>query len=754
MISPRLPRVVRYNSGGWIPISQTSKLCNPRRSQARASISRLIKTLYFDRLRWAALCGCFVGLSIAHAAHAQTNTSPRKTGSAVPVVLVSVDTLRADRLGCYGYRAHPTPNIDLFANHSTLFSAASALVPLTLPSHVSLLTSTYPFSNGIRDNGEQLQPNVLTLASVLKSRGYRTAAFAGGFVLDRRFGLNQGFDFYDSPFDVHRQEGSDPGDIKRLGSDVVTAASKWLSKNSDRPFFVFVHLYDLHTPYNLPPSFRGRQSGPPDYEVELGYVDDVLGHFWKFLRQSGLLDKCLIVFTSDHGEGLGEHGESSHGYFIYDSTIRVPLIFRWPAGTARFPARISTPVSLIDVAPTILQFLGVPQPAQFQGGSLFHHLNKQPSETQEQIYSASEYGSWHFGVSKLRSLRVGDYKYIDAPKPELYNLADDPGETQNLFQAKKPQADTLRQLLLALLSRYGSQTNAGLAQALPPDAIERLHSLGYMEPNIARSDDAMPLPDPKDRIAAFEDYGRGLMLSSFGRVEESSVVFERLLAQFPDLVDVSLCLGFNKQRQGQFAESVVLFKRVLKQNPLSAVAHFDLAVSYYAMRKFDEASKELDATLAIAPYYTRALELLGTMAVERGDYDGGRVRFTEILKFSPDDYAAHVKLGVVATMQAKWDEAELHLKAAIKTDPESAEAHNTLGSVYLYENKLDDAAGELVETIRIDPRFAGAHYNLGLARAKQGRKADAVREFEATLSVDPTFQAAQEALTRIQGGVQ
>jgi len=708
---------------------------------------------YFDRLAWPALCGCWVALSIVSLVQGQVNDS-RKTVHDVPIILVSVDTLRADRLSCYGYRGRPTPNIDSLARHATLFSDASALIPLTLPSHVSLLTSTYPFSNGVIDNGEQLDPGVITLASVLKSRGYRTAAFVGGFVLDRRFGLNQGFDLYDSPFDVHRQAGSDPGDIKRLGSDVVADASKWLNRNSDRPFFAFVHLYDLHTPYNLPPSFRAGQSTPPDYEVELGYVDEILGDFWKFLRQSGLLDKCLIVFTSDHGEGLGEHGESSHGYFIYGSTIRVPLIFHWPARAVTFQSRISAPVSLIDVAPTILEFLGVRPPNEFQGRSMFRYL-KRPSKTTsskvpEQIYSTSEYGRLHFGVSELRSLRVGDYKYIDAPKPELYNLEEDLGETKNLYLTKKPEADTLRQLLLELLGHYRSQANSRPKPVLAPDVIERLHSLGYVEANNVRSSDATPMPDPKDRIAAFEDYGRGLMLASFGRIEESNAILEPLLAQFPDLVDVSLCLGFNKQRQGQFAESVALFKRALIQDPLSAVAHFDLAVSYYAMGKSDEASKELEETLAVAPYYTRALELLGTIALQRGDYAVGRTRFTEILKFSPDDYAANLKLGVVATMQAKWDEAELHLKAAIKTDPESAEAHNTLGSVYLYENKVDNAADELVEAIRINPKFAGAHYNLGLVRAKQGRRADAIREFEETLSVDPAFRAAQEALTRLK----
>src|SRR5207247_2395121 len=255
-----------------------------------------------------------VGISAVSTAETQAPSS---------VILISVDALRADRLSCYGYRKQRTPGIDTISQGGTLFWQPSAQVPLTLPSHVSLLTSTYPFVNGIEDNGQQLGPNVVTLATILKSRGYATAAFVGGFVLDRRFGLNQGFDFYDSPFDLHRRRGIDPGDVKRLGEEVVRAANHWLEENSGQPFFLFLHLYDLHTPYDLPAALRKRFPGP-GYEAELAYVDEVLGGFWSALAQQRLLEKALVVFTSDHGESLGDHGESTHGYFIYQSTLRVP----------------------------------------------------------------------------------------------------------------------------------------------------------------------------------------------------------------------------------------------------------------------------------------------------------------------------------------------------------------------------------------------------------------------------------------------
>ena len=237
-----------------------------------------------------------------------------------PIILISVDTLRADRLSCYGSLHISTPNIDAMRKGGTLFFGINSQVPLTLPSHTSIFTSNYPFATGIEDNGQELRPNTVTLATVLKAHGYHTAAFVGGFVLDRRFGLNQGFDDYDSPFDLHRQAGRDPGDIKRFGEDVVRAATVWLRNNSDQSFFVFLHLYDLHTPYNFPATFRPR-NGETGYDAEVRYVDDVLGSFWEFLSQKHLLEKTIVILISDHGEGLGEHGESTHGYFVYQSTL-------------------------------------------------------------------------------------------------------------------------------------------------------------------------------------------------------------------------------------------------------------------------------------------------------------------------------------------------------------------------------------------------------------------------------------------------
>ena len=386
-----------------------------------------------------------------------------------PVILISVDTVRADHLGCYQAGRKITPHIDSIAGNGTLFSQVSSLVPLTLPSHVALFTSTYPFANGVEDNGVPFVAGT-TLATVLKNAGYHTAAFVGSFVLDRRFGLSRDFDVYDSPFDLHNKTVADVGDLKRPGAQVVATAIRWLDQNANSPFFLFLHLYDLHTPYDLPPDPRLRR-GETAYEAELAYVDRVLGDLLAFLERCGLLKKSLIVFTSDHGEGLNEHGESTHGYFVYESTLHVPLIFHWPAGSKRVSQDcIAEPASLLDVAPTILDALGLSRSSEMRGHSLITR------KSVEEIYSESLYARNHFGCAALRTLRLGRYKYIDAPSPELYDLSSDSRESQNLYTAQRSIAIDLRKRMMALLAGV----SAAKVRPPTPETVNALRSLGYL----------------------------------------------------------------------------------------------------------------------------------------------------------------------------------------------------------------------------------------------------------------------------------
>ncbi|MGB7760956.1 MAG: sulfatase, partial [Bryobacteraceae bacterium] len=294
-----------------------------------------------------------------------------------PVMLISIDTLRADHLSAYGYTKTRTPNIDFFGDKGAIYLRIESQIPLTQPSHASLMTSTYPFENRVEENSESVPSGAVTLASVLHAHGYRTAAFIGSIMLDRRYGLDKGFDLYDSPFETAAGEMPNPysARVRRDAALVTRAARQWIGENRGEPVFAFLHLYDLHTPYTLP-QVAGLTFSVAGYDAELEHVDQVLGRLREALQRDGFWDKALVILLADHGESLGDHGETSHGYFIYESTMHVPLMIHWPAGASKCPERVTEAGGLIDVAPTILDFLHIAAPPSFEGVSLLSGVSE------------------------------------------------------------------------------------------------------------------------------------------------------------------------------------------------------------------------------------------------------------------------------------------------------------------------------------------------------------------------------------------
>jgi arylsulfatase A-like enzyme/Flp pilus assembly protein TadD len=600
-----------------------------------------------------------------------------------PVILISVDTLRADHLSCYQPTSHPTPHIDSLSDTGTIFTQINSPYPLTLPAHVAMFTSAFPASTGVQDNGIPLQSNATTLTTVLKKAGYSTGAFVASFVLDRRFGLGQSFDIYEGPIDLHKKVAPGLVERKRPGAQVAEAAMRWIERNADAPFFLFLHLYDLHLPYDLPqnPALRHGETG---YAAELSYEDRVIGDFLAFLARRQLFDKALIVFTSDHGEGLGDHGETTHGYFIYQSTVRVPLIIHWPAGIKRAPQqRVAEPASLLDIAPTILDAIALSAPQSMRGHSLLS-TSTAPSE----VYSESLYSRNHFGCAPLRSLRAGSYKYIDAPKPELYDLSTDPKELHNLYDQQRSRAAAMAQRIAGLRT-----TSVAKTPSPTPDTVKNLRSLGYLA-GPASSSRSDPRVDPKDRAADFERYLSALNLMSAGKLAESDTLLRSLRDRLPDITDIRISLGLTQQRLGRFAEAVQEFKAAIAQAPNAAQTHFELGFCYYHLRNPDDAVPELKTALQLEPWYTRAEEALAEISIQKKNFSLARSYLNHLLSIDPNSYTAHYNLGIMAAMDGNWNEAEKHMRAALDVDPASAEAHDTLGKIYLQRGRTADAEKE------------------------------------------------------------
>jgi choline-sulfatase len=643
--------------------------------------------------------------SSALASHGSSRAQP-------PVILISIDTLRADHLGCYGNPHKPTPNLDALAQSGALFASIDSQVPLTLPSHTSLLSSTYPFVNGVEENGDIVPKSLLTLPMILKSHGYRTAAFIGGYFLAKRFGLDQGFDDYDSPFDFPNSVPKSADQLKRPARAVAQDAARWIQGNSTVPFFAFVHLFDLHRPYDLEPSGMA-SAGAAGYDAELAQVDHVLGAFFRKLQERGIFERALIVVTSDHGESLGQHGESTHGYFIYQSTLWVPLIIHWPAGVSRFPARVEQPAGLIDIAPTILQFLRIPAPPQFQGHSLYRFFSGSGPAKGEPVLSESLYAHDHLDCAALRGLHLGRFQYIDAPRPELYDLAIDPDESHNL-ELEKPG-------LAAALAAQFNTLMAKFRPARPPHvkvsqgAEEQFNSLGYMGAGVASPSPAESGPDPKDRLPEYHLYLSALRL----------------------------------QQTGDLLDAVALYGRILKAAPDIPLVRFDLASCYYREGKFAEAIRDLKLLAAQNPRDLAVENLLGLSWAKMRNAGEARAAFQAVLTQSPSDYVANYNLGMLDEVERRWASAAGHFKQALLTRPDAPEVYNALGVLFMDRGDTAKAQQEFQTAIRLNPADARADYNLGILWASEKRYREAAQALHRALAANPNFLEARRALAAL-----
>jgi len=655
-------------------------------------------------------------LFAAFPASAQTAAKP-----ALNVVLITIDTLRADHLGCYGYKQIKTPNIDALAADGVRFERAFAVVPVTLPSHTSMLTGTYPMLSGMHDfSGNKLSPLQPTLASVLKAAGYQTGAVIASAVLDSRFGLNQGFDFYYDHFDFSRLDEANLDEMERPGNVVADVALNWLEKDglgkdappkhSQKKFFLWMHLYDPHYPYR-PPEPYSREYAERPYDGEIAFADEQVGRLLRFLKEKGIYQNTIIVLCGDHGESLGEHGEKTHGFFIYNATMHVPLIIRLPENGVPDNAAhtVSDPVSLVDLMPTVLEAMGMDVPPQVQGRSLLPELRgdrarqgQQEVRQEEQaarerfLYGETYLPRLHFNWSELRGAENTKYHFIDAPRPELYDLTKDPGELHNLFAEKKAVAEEMRAKLAGMIREYSAGKELAEKTGLDPALMERLKALGYAgfsgggDLTISNRD----LPDPKDRITAYELISDAIAASQHGR----------------------------------YQESIDKLKAVVKTEPNSVPAHYLQGLNYYHLQMFAEAVDELRRTVQLSPDYALACFNLGMAEAHAGQIDAAIATLQRTLQLDATNFEAAFNLGVAFLQKKQLEPAAAAFRQSITINTEFARGHHALGETLLYQGNLDEAIIELRRAVELAPQEPSMHESLAKALAAQGLTAEADEE--------------------------
>lgn len=655
------------------------------------------------------------------------------------VLLVSVDTLRADRLGSYGYQAASTPVLDALAARGLRFEQAATVAPLTLPAHTSLLSGTFPTFHGVRDNGSfYVNDTITTLAEVLQSRGYRTGGFVGAFVLDHRWGIAQGFDHYFDAFDLSNYEMAAGLDAaQRPGSEVVDHALSWLAEDGARPFLAWVHLYDPHSPYTPPEPFRSRFPATMQgaYDAEIAATDAQIGRLLDGLKASGRFDDTIVVVVADHGESLGEHGEQQHGFFVYDAAVRIPLIVAGPGVPAR---AVPDQVRIVDVMPTILDLVGAEVPSDVQGVSL---LPLGRGEELELLgFSETWYPRYHYGWSELSAVSNGQYKFIAAPRRELYDTQADPGETRDLAASNPRMADALERALRDMAARTAVAATPQAPRAIDPAAEERLRALGYVATTISRATLVeRPRGDPKDRIGLYNLLKLAGSDSVAGKLDEAIAKVRTVLAADPEVMEAHTILGNIHTKAGRLPDAIKAYQQALAVDPEHEGAAWSLALAYRQAGKLDEARAGFERVFQLNPRGAKALYQLAELSMRQGEFADAAATLEKGLALDGDRAVFLVKIAEARLELKQLDAARAALVEAIKLKADQSMAHYNLGLVHEARGEFQAAASEYEAEIKASPKLYQPHFNLAKLLARGGRPVDALAHYRAAVDLNPEF---------------
>lgn len=677
------------------------------------------------------------------------------------LVLVTVDTVRADHLGCYGDRAAITPWLDRIAAEGIRFEQASSAVPLTLPSHATLLSGLLPPHHGLRNNGAGALPaGTATLATLLAGKGYRTGGFVGAFVLDRRFGLNRGFEVYDDEIPRDPRAGVSL-EAERPGSEVVDRALAWLGREDARPFFIWVHLYDAHAPYTPPPAWAARHPGRP-YDGEISEVDEQVGRILTELDHRGLAKRTVVAVAADHGESLGEHGELTHGLLLYEPTLHVPLLVRAPGRLK--PRVVETPVSLADLAPTLAGLLGkaLPAPAQgaLDGRDLSAALLSGGEPAAAEVYAESRYPAI-FGWSPLSALRRRDLKYIAAPQPELYDLRKDPKEAANLM-AREPAAGTARGFASRLAEIEAGAANGPRPQAPDAETRARLASLGYVAgtamtvPTAVSGTPPRPSPDPKAMVELFQRFERANLKLQEGESDAAVSDLAALVAADPANSVFRGKLAEAWRERGDMAKAVPLYRQAAADAPADPEAWYNLAAGLQEAGQLAEARQAIAQALRLDSSRPEAHNTLGIVAMGEGKLEEARHEFETAGELDPRNATALNNLGNVLRALRRPDQAERAYQRSASLAPRYAEPLNGLGTLEVERDRPSAALPYFERALALAPGYHEVRLNRAIAQdlaGDAGGALNAYRDFLAATEGDPRFaeqrRAARQLLARL-----
>lgn len=666
----------------------------------------------------------FSGLDISSF---ESQENPFKlSGEKYNVLIITIDTLRPDRLGCYGSKFLRTPAIDSIAVRGVVFNRAFAHTPLTLPSHASILLGLTPLEHGVHDNGFFRVPDKLpTLATLLKKHGYSCGAFIGAFPLDSRFGLNRDFDVYDQGYDTG--SGLDFKFAERKAEQVISGASRWLEIQKG-PWFLWVHCFDPHQPYEPPEPFLS-QYREDLYSGEVAYTDAVLGKLFNYLEHSGHLARTVIVITGDHGQSLGEHGELTHGYFAYNSTLWVPLIIYSPSVK---PRQVSVNVAHMDIFPTVCELLGLPLPGNLAGKSLVP-LMKGKSLPPRRIYFESLYAYYRRGWAPLRGFIEGNKKFIDSPVPELYDLKEDFQEARNLATAAiTREKEILDRMVAEAVARPGMTLNP----ALEAGARERLASLGYIggytppEKKIFGPED-----DLKTLLPFNQKFEKAQELFYVGKTAESIKLLREIISGRPDFDNPYLFLTTIYEKTGRLEEARKLLEDGVRLNPRNFKLWMELGIVQVQLNRYEEAISSLNRALELIDWDPDLWNYLGVAYGNKGDLYRAKEIYEKGLTLAPDYAVLLTNLGLTELSLALQtrnghllEEARGYLKKAIDKDPWHVEAYNGLGAVLMVQGDINGALEMWKKVVELVPEHRFGLFNLGKTFLELGER-DKAREF-------------------------